>query len=70
MCFPWPQFETAKHILYLCLKDRFVWNSISCLMGKSVSFPDGFSAGNWITEEHNLLSNFAKSVVATTAWFL
>lgn len=39
-------------------------------MGKRVSFHDGFTTGNWITSDHNSLSNFAKAVVATTAWYI
>lgn len=63
-------FESAEHILNLCLKVQAIWNMISNLVGKTISFPNGFISGVWSETDHCVYPNFVKSVVVGSAWYI
>lgn len=68
--FCWLIFETTEHILNLCPKTQAIWNDVSNLVRKNVSFPDGFVSGLWIEADYSVYSNYVKSVVVAIAWLI
>lgn len=63
-------FESAEHILNLCPKVQAICNLISNLVGKTISFPNGFISGVWSETDHCVYPNFVKSVVVGSAWYI
>lgn len=63
-------YETAEHLMNLCPKSQALCNSVSSLVGKTISFPDGFTSRIWIASGYICNSNFVKSVIAATAWYI
>lgn len=56
--------------LNLCPKTQAIWNDVSNLVRKNVSFPDGFVSGLWIEADYSVYSNYVKSVVVAIAWLI
>ncbi|XP_039133909.1 uncharacterized protein LOC120270901 [Dioscorea cayenensis subsp. rotundata] len=61
------QRETLQHLFVSCPFIQEVWSLVSRRVNKSISFPDSFASGAWLTSYN--YSHFVVSLIATCAWF-
>lgn len=59
-------YESCKHLFCQCCKVQGLWNHISTLISKHISFPYGFISSGWLSHSH--LSSRYKALIALTAW--
>lgn len=60
--------ETIDHLFCQCDRIQGVWNWFNSMLNTSISFTNGFSSGNWITEYGQSLCTLA--FIAVGAWYI
>lgn len=58
-------YETSEHLFNHCCNIQGLWNSISTLTSKHISFLEGFILGVWLIQSH--FSTRIKALIALTA---
>lgn len=61
-------YEPSEHLFSQCCKVQGLWNHISTLISKHISFPDGFISGGWLS--HSRLPSRCKALNALTTWYV
>lgn len=60
--------ETINHLFCHCYKITQIWSQLSNNISKHISFPNGLTAGNWVTDCG--YSIYIISVITATTWFI
>ncbi|XP_039141230.1 uncharacterized protein LOC120278516 [Dioscorea cayenensis subsp. rotundata] len=61
-------YESICHLFNNCHFAQSVWELLGTKIGSEFSFGDGFESGSWLVDA--TYSHFAKSVIASSAWFI